>query len=256
MVSRSTVSVPCDPTPLARSHFLRAAQRLSPGRTYGLRPGQPAPPLGLTVMQGQPVLPAIDVTALPGRRGRVTAQPTRPSLPSVESIYTAFGRFTEGRMTLATFPSGCVEPLGGFPVVWEITSEGAARIRAGEREHCRDLQLIQDVMDHWAALISRYLVGRRFRDEAAVLRVARARHIPSTSEMADIIRSLITVFNDRDDRGYHHGPAVPGRWFTPGSRCSITIRVGGGCLPRVGQLSSAALFASCGAPEAVLRRYR
>jgi hypothetical protein len=251
------VSMPCDPDALSRSAFLREAQNLSPDRNYGLRPGQLSPPMGLTVMHGSVTLPSV-TTQPANRNGRsgVTVSQATAVLPPVRSIYTGPGQFHEGTYRSQDAPPGCVAPSSGYPIDWMLSSEGSARIRDGELEHCRDLQCILAVMLHYARAIDRLLAGRFFANDMAVDRERRRLSIPSNEIIAQVVECMIDTFDQRDARGYHSGPVPGGSWQTAGARCRISIRLGPGATPLIGSLSTADLFAGCNAPVSVVSAFR
>jgi hypothetical protein len=114
----------CSPRGLSRADYLR-------------QPGTSQNEFGLTSLDlGQVTYPQIRLT---GRPGRHRLQPTQAALPTIPSIYTTSGTFTEGEAIFGSQGDGNC-PSGRYPIRWTITRQGAQKIHDGEAEHCADYQ--------------------------------------------------------------------------------------------------------------------
>ena len=122
--STPTASSNCSPRGLSRANYLR-------------QPGTSQNDFGLTSLDlGQVTYPQIQ---LAGRRGRYRLRPTQAALPTIPSIYTTNGTFTEGQAIFASQGGGGC-PSGRYPIRWTIAPQGAQKIADGETEHCADYQ--------------------------------------------------------------------------------------------------------------------
>lgn len=234
-------SVVCTPRGVSRRAFLAAT-------------GNRRDIFGLTVLSGQVTYPAVGLTRA-GRRFRV--QHTQAALPTIQSIYTQSGRFSDGETRIFPGSSGC--PRDSYPVQWRITPRGAAKIGAGEQEHCNDFQYAFDVsLRRYADAVNQLAQSQRtFSGRRSVIRhLTRVTHV-SPADWQSTFECLArkTLLRDTVARGAARG------WHTPISRnlgpddrairatrrCRyFERRITASSLPQVGRHPSSRVITGCG----------
>lgn len=234
-------SVVCTPTGMSRRAFLAAT-------------GNRRDIFGLTVLSGQVTYPAVGLTRA-GRRFRL--QPTQAALPTIQSRYTQSGRFSDGETRNFPGSPGC--PRDSYPVQWRITPSGAAKIAAGEQEHCNDFQYAFDVsLRRYAEAVNQLAQSQRtFSGSRAANRyLTRVTHV-SPANWQTVFECLArkTLLRDTVARGAARG------WHTPISRnlgpddrairarhrCRyFERRITASSLPQVGRHPSSQIITGCG----------
>lgn len=231
----ATPAPTCAPRGLSRADFLA-------------EPGISTSEFGLTTLDVlQTTFPELRLS--PARNGRV--QTTTAALPTIPSIYTRAGTFTEGTIRVFGGPGSDCED-GAYPLRWTISTDGANKIRDGEQEHCNDFQHAFDVsVQRYADAINALAASRRrFASE----RQAK-RHLARTVgfDFDDLLTVFTCLANKtllRDRRNMHtprprHSP--PSRHnHCAFARAFITER----SLRRIGTTSSATLIRGCGEHQA------
>ena len=169
------------------------------------------------------------------------------TMPPITSAYTRAGTFIDGTAHVVNQennPSMC--PTGRYPVEWWIDRDGAARIREGEIEHCRDFRFAFDrSLGRFAAAVNALAQsGRTFPSEAAARRaVERGAGVP-IARWTRVFECLALRTCERDVR-----------WHTPQTRrqpprfpdCrAARVVIHGGSLPEVGRHSTPSVVRDCG----------
>jgi Domain of unknown function (DUF4157) len=91
------------------------------------------------------VPPPIETTTVDeGGKTRFKLKPTHAEMPELHSAITAASDFVEGDHTFRPQErSSCASK--SYPIHWTITADGAAKIKAGEQEHCDDIRVAFDL---------------------------------------------------------------------------------------------------------------
>lgn len=132
------------------------------------------------------------------------------------------------------------------PRTWVVTTDGAARIRAAEQEHCDDFQYAFDqTLAMYARAVQRAARRRSWPSERSLLRgLKRYAQGEDPDSWPSQWERMVNRTRRRDTR-LHHKPNISSRdAWTPsrGSRCYVVIRIGSRALPEVGQHPSAELM--------------
>jgi hypothetical protein len=224
-------AAPCDPRPLPRDQYLQ-------------HPGTSTGDLGLTVLSGTVGTPAVVTRRT--RRGLVLEQ-TDAVLPPLDSVYTQAGTFTEGQGHFID-SGGADCPSGRYDLRWTITPEGAAKIRAGEVEHCADLRHAFDIsLRRYADAVNAIAAsGRVFASERAATRAVTRQTGAAPDDWFAVFECLARKTTDRDFMQWHT-PRT--RQTAPSYRngCAYaSVFVHGSSFPHVGQHPTADLIRDCG----------
>ena len=209
----------CDPTPLKRSEFL--AHPATKDDQFGLTKLDPVdvtyPELQLLVTEGG-----------------VTLRPTTAALPTILSVYTGVDRFMEGEM-IQSGDGDC--PGGRYPVQWFIHPKGAAKIGAGEQEHCDDFQYAFEIsLARYTHAVNLLASTRQVFKDREAANAALTREVGvKPDDWPSVFGCLARKTEVRDDRG----------WHTPRSRTTPPMQawdckygreyVGGDIMPEVGK---------------------
>jgi len=131
----------CTPTSLSRRDFL--SQTGNRQDTFGLT----------TLDTSQVTYPEVRTRRV---RGCLRLWQTTATLPTISSIYTRAGTFTEGEGIVTGEAGEC--PQGRYPLRWTIDSNGAQKMAEGEQEHCDDFRYAFDIsLRRYAEAVSRRL---------------------------------------------------------------------------------------------------
>lgn len=95
---------------------------------------------GLTELSGAGGTQPMFKTAPAPIGNGVVILPTTTAIPPIRSQFLKAGRYLDTLSKIVIQPGG-MNPPGSYPVVWDILSDGANQIKAGEQEHCTDYQL-------------------------------------------------------------------------------------------------------------------
>ncbi len=228
----------CSPRALSRADFLR-------------QPGTQQDDFGLTTLEvSQVTFPQV---TLARTRGALRLQPTSAALPTIPSVYTGQGTFTEGERIFMGSPA-C--DAGRYPVRWIITPQGAQKIAAGEQEHCSDYQYAFDVsLARYAQAVNQLATaGTSFASQAtAERRLARevGTH-PRDWQARFVCLACKTKIRDRNGS---HTPRP--RIDPPVYPCQYTRAwISDASLPRIGQTPSNQIITGCDTEEDRLRTVR
>lgn len=227
----ATPAEPCDPQPLARDRYLQHS-----GTSTG--------DLGLTVLSGTVGVPAVATRRT--RRGLVLER-TDAVLPPLDSVYTQAGTFTEGQGHFID-SGGADCPSGRYDLRWTITADGAAKVRAGEVEHCADLRHAFDIsLRRYADAVNAIAAsGRVFASERAATRAVTRRTGAAPADWFAVFECLARKTTDRDFMQWHtpRTRRLPPSYRTGCAYASVIVH--GGSFPHVGQHATADLIRDCG----------
>lgn len=217
----------CTPRALARADFLR-------------QPGVTQNDFGLTTLEvSQVTFPQV---TLARSRGALRLQATNAALPTIPSVYTGQGIFTEGERI---FTGSQVCDAGRYPVRWIITPQGAQKIAAGEQEHCSDYQFAFDIsLARYAQAVNQLATAATpFASQAtAERRLARETGThPRDWQATFVCLACKTKLRD------HNGSHTPRpRFDAPVYPCQYTRAwVSDTSLPRIGQTASNQIVTGC-----------
>jgi hypothetical protein len=182
---------------------------------------------------------------------------TGAALPPITSVYTTSGTFTEGEAVAPTESEGCSR--GRYPIHWNIRSDGAQKIRAGELEHCADFQ------HAFAISIKRYAdtvnvsarSGRVFASQRAAERYITRQVGVAPARWSDVFACLVGKTMERDGNDRNPGWHTPRPTRNPPTwrnRCILQFVIGGSSLPQVGQHAPSEVIKNCGETPQVQQR--
>ncbi|HST57093.1 MAG TPA: DUF4157 domain-containing protein [Longimicrobium sp.] len=227
---------PCTPTALPRAQYLT-------------QPGTSTGDFGLTTLAGQVTLPVVRTTR--GRGGGVRVEPTSTALPPITSVFTGAGVFMEDTITWTQQEPGVGCRTARYPIRWNITGPGAARIQAGEVEHCADFMHAFTIsLRRYADAVNGLAASRRVFSGATAAEAAVTRAVGvAPSRWMEVFECLAQRTLRRDGGRGRRG------WHTPRARmiapreghCAFAEAiVDGNALPEVGVHTSAAVIQGCG----------
>jgi len=196
--------------------------------------------LGITttdVSQGK--LPEISATPVQdGNKTSYRLNPTHAEMAPIQSAATKAGDFIEGTETYAVQSGGSCR-TGAYPVHWFVTQDGAAKIKAGEQEHCDDLRTAFDLtLATYASGINNVAAANRSYDTEQQAIADAVSYIGVTpSRMLRSYARLAQRTNTRDTRGWH---TAKGRESKPEDTGCAEFRwtIAASALPNVGTHSS------------------
>jgi len=187
-----------------------------------------------------------------GRSSRLKPMAITVNLPSIDSIYTQAGIFTEGSQRVVFDSDGdCLTDT--YYLRWMIASNGAAKIQQGEQEHCDDYNYAySNSVLPYVTEINRLAGGTRsFGSEREAKRYIERRIGFNPDDWFTRFSCMLQKSLDRDHvpRGFtrsSHDP-IP---FTEApnrhNRCRYaTVRITERSLPQVGQTPSSAIITGC-----------
>ncbi len=237
--STTTSSIPtsivCSPTPLSRADFLA-------------RNGNDVSELGHTsFLLNRNLLSPDTIQYQQVTRGRFKLLPIQVNLPSIDSIYTQVGRFTEGSHRFEGSPD-CI--ADDYPIEWRIASSGADKIREGEQEHCNDYNLayqlcILPLVQNVNRLAS---TSRTFRSEISAKREITRLIGFNPDDWFDKFRCLLqqSLVRDSISRRQVRGSHTPNVQFSAPDRhnhCrAITVTISGSSLREIGTQPSSSII--------------
>ncbi|HEU4561278.1 MAG TPA: DUF4157 domain-containing protein [Longimicrobium sp.] len=227
---------PCTPTALTRAAYLAA-----PGTSTG--------DFGLTVLSGQVTIPVVRTTRV---RGGVRVEPTSAALPPITSVFTGPGVFNEDTLTWTQQEPGVGCRTARYPIRWTITGPGAARIMAGEMEHCADFQQAFAIsLRRYADAVNALAASRRVfgSARAAEAAVTRTVGVPPARwmEVFECLAARTTLRDGRQGRRGWHTPQVRRVAPRQNNGCAFAEMIlEGNALPEVGQHPAATLIQGCG----------
>ena len=224
-------AAPCDPQPLSRAQYLAHS-------------GTSTDDFGLTVLSGTVSVPAV---ATRRARGGVVLEATDAVMPAIDSVFTTAGTFTEGTSQFIA-SDGAECSSGRYDMRWTITRDGAAQIRAGELEHCADLQYAFAIsLRRYADIVNRLAAsGRVFPNRRAAIRAVTRLTGAAPDDWAAVFQCLAHKTEDRDFMQWHtpRPRTVAPRLAT---NCAFSeAYVHGRSFPQIGQHASADVVRDCG----------
>lgn len=225
----------CTPRQLSRREFLQQA-------------GTSVSEFGLTTLNvSQVTFPEVRLDA------RRRLQPTVAILPTVSSICIGPGVFLDPQDTIQVVGqegSGC--PTGRYPRRWNITGDGADKIRAGEQEHCDDFQFAFDsTLRRFMEAVNQLAASnRRFTDDAAAKRSLQRIVGVSPDNWQMAFTCLAGKTRERDSaRNGWHTPRP--RHLDPYPHCRhVEMIVDANSLRQVGAHPSNSIIRGCGEGQA------
>lgn len=226
----------CQPRPLSRQDYLA-------------EPGTSQADFGLTTLDLTRVtLPEVRTRRV--RRG-VQIEPTQAALPTIPSVFTRAGRFTEGTTVAVSQgdPADC--PSGRYPLSWTITTDGAQKIREGEQEHCDDFHHAFDIsLRPFANGVNQLAASRRvFSGQRHAERVVERRVGVAPADWFSVFRCLANKSRRRDNPLRLHTPRPITRFPRRRDGCAFARAfITATTLRGVGTLSSSQLISGCGLP--------
>jgi hypothetical protein len=209
--------------------------------------GQEVP--GLTTLSGAGgTAPELKVEPAPGGKG-LKVKETTASLQPLEMKFLDVGLYrdssqTHSRSCQADSDPSCVS--GKFPVYWDITKTGSAKIAEGEQEHCTDYQLVFYLVLGRAAEEVNQLArgGKTFVDEAAAKKELAKKVKLDPSDWVAYFNCLGQEATDERDKHRWHTPLTPSSAnikvepLQPGGPTVAKYRVFDTSLPQIGQHGS------------------
>jgi hypothetical protein len=191
-------------------------------------------------------------------RGGVMLEPLKVALPAMTSVYTKADTFIEGTAVVLS-QDGAECPGGKVPLQWRISAPGAAGIRAGEMEHCEDLQYAYDVTLGWYAHVVDGLIakGRTFRSEAVAFKHLEKLTGKHPTNWGSVFECLARKTEKRDGRKFTNA------WHTPrvkawpprlddSCKFSRVYLTGAANFPELGKHPTPDVIKGCGeSPDAV-----
>ncbi len=231
----------CQPQGLDRAAFLATA-------------GATTNDFGLTSLDTSAVTYPT-VTTNPAKPSGVTVAPTSAALPTIPSVFTKAGIFTEGDMNVIGGGQGSCNP-GKYPLKWIISPQGAQKIGEGEQEHCNDFQYAFDIsLKQYADAVNALASsGRVFPNDRAVdtALTTTTGVAPANWQTVFVCLAQKSLLRDPKNKG---GPS----WHTPRpTRLTPTYPdckegraiISAGSLPEVGQHPSSEIIKGCGEKQA------
>jgi len=174
-------------------------------------------------------------------------QPTTAALSEVPSVYVGADIFEDPGDTVPVGGGGRC-PEGRYRRRFIISSAGAARIQAGEQEHCNDFQYAFDIsLGMYRDAVNRVSAsGRRFASEEAAKRALERTVGVAPDDWGNVFRCLALKSLARDRRRYDwHTPRA--RHDEPDRRCErVNAMVGEHSLREVGRHPSSEIIRDCG----------
>jgi hypothetical protein len=164
-------------------------------------PGSPGVVFGQTaIVASRAVAPEIAAVAVPGG---FKLKATHAEMPPVYSAFTAATVFDEG-MRHCSDPS-CSRTPNANVGRYRITPGGAARLQAGEMEHCRDYREAFDLsLALYASIINNLAARERiYSSERQVIEDATRQVGVRPDDMVTRFEALCALSTGRDTRNWH-----------------------------------------------------
>jgi hypothetical protein len=232
----NNVYAACRIDALDRPKFLAFAASLPSGPRRNTPEAASAPLGATTSVLTDAVPPPIETTTVMEDGKQVfKLLPTHAEMPAIQSAITDAGEFVEGKAKFVNQNDPGLCASGEYPVRWKITPEGAARLRAGEQEHCDDfryafdqtLALYASGINNVAAAERRYSTRQQALDDVK----QRTGAVDGAQMMREYIR-LASLTVRRDTRW--HTPHPFARRPAPPA-CEHLKVIGASSLPDVDQ---------------------
>jgi hypothetical protein len=201
--------------------------------------------------------PELKVAPAPSGKG-VVVQSTGASIPAIQMQFLKPGHYFDKLSTIAAQAGGALPP-GSYPVVWNLTKGGSEKIKAGEQEHCNDIQLAFYFSLYRFAEIVNDLArdGTVFKDEAAA-RVALGKKAAIEPQKLPAYFQCLgdTMAKKRDDSHWHSPPPPKAERatveFDATARKNVAvIEFTEKSLPEVGKHGTVDLLANHAAPACI-----
>jgi len=168
------------------------------------------------------------------------------------------GRYLDTLSSIHGQEGGAIS-RGTYPVVWAVTKEGSERIKAGEQEHCNDIQLAFYMSLYRFAEIVNDMArqGTEFKGEAAARASLRKQAAIEPAKLPGYFQCLGDSMAKKRDDAHWHTPPPPKaeramiEYDATARKSVAVVEINEKSLPEVGKHGSWDLLLNDAAPACI-----